>query len=107
MDNRYYYRRPFVRPLIAFRCSEYASPVSKDRCEPSFSGIALADCVRSDKPERAALAQQCKGAAEKMCDQIGVAVRPLVQSLQPGQIVRSRRGRDGVLAGEWRISDYG
>ena len=54
-------------------------------CEPCRARIALSDRIRRNQPECAAFAQQPKGAAEEMCDKIGVAMRAFMQHLQPGR----------------------
>ena len=58
--------------------------------QPGSARVALADRVGGDQPEGTALAQQTEGAAEEMRDEVGVAVRALVQRLQPVRIVRPR-----------------
>ncbi len=67
----------------------------------------MADSVRGDKPEHTALPQQAKRAAEEMRHQIGIAMRALVERLQPREVVLHTAGDNRVLPGKRRIPHNG
>src|SRR5262249_54402083 len=69
--------------------------------------VALADGVGGDQAEDPAPAKQVESVAEEMRDQIGIAMRPFMQPLQPWQITLGVAGDNHVLASEGWIADDG
>src|SRR5205085_5450396 len=66
--------------------------------------VALGDGVGGDEPERSAAAQEIECTPEEMRGQVGIAVRLVVQYLQPLDEAVPVGFGDGVLPGERRIA---
>ena len=94
-------------PFIAFGGVVDRAVVGANPAESGGTGVALADGVRGDKAEGALGAEEIKGAAEEVGDEVGVTVGFLVEDFEPVEVAGGAARDEGVLAREWRIADKG
>jgi len=68
----------FARPYEASNSTPDGTARVQDCCKACCSRVTLSNCVRGDKAEAAVGAQQHKGAAEEMRNEVSIAVRTLM-----------------------------
>src|SRR5262249_15499874 len=86
VDDTHYHRSQ-PRPLHTTSGGENLAGVRADPAEPCRSSVALGYRVGRDEAKGAALAQQRKGAAEKLGHDVCVPVCPWVQGQDPIEVV--------------------
>jgi hypothetical protein len=104
MDDADHHRR-LARPFEPPPGAHNRAALNEDRRKSRGARVALADRVGGDQAEDTTFAQQTKCSAKEMRDDIGIAMRSLMQRLQPGQIVPSLASDDRVFAGDGRVAD--
>ena len=92
------------RPLLAPGRFVERAVVFADPAQTGRARVALADSVRGDQAECPLAPQKVERAAEEVGHEIGVAVRLLVDRLQPVRITGREPGRERVLARERRVT---
>lgn len=92
-------------PLIALAGRVDRAAVRADPTQAGRTRVALPDRVSGDQAETTVGSQQVERAAEKVGYQVGVAVRLVVNRLQPVEIAVAIAGDERVLARKRRVAD--
>ena len=97
--------RGLSRPFVAAAGVVDRPAVGADPAQAGRSRVALADRVRGDQAEESPGSQQVERPAEEVGHEVGVAVRFLVDRLQPVEVAVAVAIDERVLARERRIAD--